>query len=195
MAKKIRLPLEMKNGIKVRTMEELISNFDLEKAILYVEDGRLEKWLRDRLEDGLADQIKGLRGTDSNIKEKICDIFKVNLKNTNMDVDAARKRESRLNLLRQVTDDNEILSDLDSVAFSQEDLLAILKEGKSKIYLCGEKFEIPMQNKGVTYIGLDEPKLVFKMKDFSEWLCSGVSLENCKLGENLKKLKEKYENT
>lgn len=159
MAKKIRLPLEMKNGIKVRTMEELISNFDLEKAILYVEDGRLEKWLRDRLEDGLADQIKGLRGTDSDIKEKICDIFKVNLKNTNMDIDAARKRESRLNLLRQVTDDNEILSDLDSVAFSQEDLLAILKEGKSKIYLCGEKFEIPMPNKGVTYIGLDEPKL------------------------------------
>ena len=35
MVKKIKFALEMKNGFKVRTLEELRKNFDLEKAVRY----------------------------------------------------------------------------------------------------------------------------------------------------------------
>ncbi len=40
MAKKIKFALEM-NGVKIRTMEELQENFDLDTAVQYLLDGKL----------------------------------------------------------------------------------------------------------------------------------------------------------
>lgn len=48
MAKKIKFALTMKDGTKVRTLNELREHFDLERVIGYFLDGRLQKWLEDR---------------------------------------------------------------------------------------------------------------------------------------------------
>ena len=77
MAKKIRFPLEMQNGIEVRNLEELKENFSLERILFYLTDGKLETWLRDRYEDGLADAISGLDKADNELNRKICELFEV----------------------------------------------------------------------------------------------------------------------
>ena len=47
MAKKIRFPLEMINGVSVRSMEELRENFSLLKILSYLSNEKLVTWLRD----------------------------------------------------------------------------------------------------------------------------------------------------
>lgn len=54
MAKKIRFPLEMENGIEVRSMEELRNNFALGRVLEYVQNEKLVIWLRDRYENNIA---------------------------------------------------------------------------------------------------------------------------------------------
>ena len=48
MAKKIRFPLEMENGVSVRDLDELKDNFSLARVIGYINDGKLITWLQDR---------------------------------------------------------------------------------------------------------------------------------------------------
>ena len=60
MAKKIRFPLEMDNGIQVRSMEELRNNFSLGRVLTYVQNDKLEIWLRDRYENNIAADIEGV---------------------------------------------------------------------------------------------------------------------------------------
>ena len=57
MAKKVRFPLEMENGVEVRSMEELRNNFSLSRIIGYINDGRMVKWLRDRYENDVAEKV------------------------------------------------------------------------------------------------------------------------------------------
>lgn len=42
MAKKIRFPLEMENGVEVRSMEELRDNFSISRVLSYLKNGKLE---------------------------------------------------------------------------------------------------------------------------------------------------------
>ena len=60
MAKKIRFPLEMENGIEVRSMEELRNNVALGRVLEYVQNEKLVIWLRDRYENNIADTIAEL---------------------------------------------------------------------------------------------------------------------------------------
>ena len=45
MAKKIKFALKMKDGVEVRSFQELQENFDLNQVTAYFLDGRLETWL------------------------------------------------------------------------------------------------------------------------------------------------------
>ena len=47
MAKKIKFALKMKDGMEVRTLQELKSGFDLNAVMAYFLDGKLETWLSD----------------------------------------------------------------------------------------------------------------------------------------------------
>lgn len=75
--KKVRFPLEMKDGVEVRDLEGLKDNFSLERILLYLEDGRLDTWLRDRYLDDIADAVSELDRTDAGFCGKICEIFEV----------------------------------------------------------------------------------------------------------------------
>ncbi len=48
MAKKIRFSLEMENGTKIRTLDELRENFSLTKVVEYFDNQKLFHWLEDR---------------------------------------------------------------------------------------------------------------------------------------------------
>lgn len=77
MAKKIRFPLEMDNGIQVRSMEELRNNFSLGRVLTYVQNDKLEIWLRDRYENNIADAIAQLDKMDVELPRKVSEIFDV----------------------------------------------------------------------------------------------------------------------
>ena len=65
MAKKIRFPLEMKDGIQVRNIYELKENFDIEDIVGYFLDGKLKKWLDARWYEEESEEVSKLDVSDS----------------------------------------------------------------------------------------------------------------------------------
>lgn len=73
MAKRMMLfPLEMRNGEKVYTLEELKEKFDIGRALEYADSGRLVKWLRDRKADDIAEKIVALDKESDEYAKGIC---------------------------------------------------------------------------------------------------------------------------
>lgn len=75
MAKKVRFPLIMKDGAEVRRLHDLTEHFDLEKALEYAGNGKLEKWLRDRMCADMADEVQKIDVSDEKAGRKICEII------------------------------------------------------------------------------------------------------------------------
>ena len=169
MAKKIKFPLEMSNGEQVRTLDELKENFDIESVVGYFNDGRLLNWLQARYYDEEADKISALSKDDPQLQKKLCDIFGVESKGEEIDVEEIANRQERLNRLKQYTDDKEILERVDLVAFNQEDLGDLLDEEKPLIYLCHNKFIIPLRETHKTYIGIGKAVAVIRSKEIVDF--------------------------
>ena len=51
--KKIKFPLEMAGGKQVRELDEFQEAFDLEKAVEYFSNGKLQKWLENNYNDDI----------------------------------------------------------------------------------------------------------------------------------------------
>ena len=166
MAKKVRFPLQM-NGTDVRTIEELREHFDLESVLGYFTNGKLVTWLKDRYYDNEAMSIEALSADDAELNRKIMSALgiSVDTEAEDIDIEAVQRRNEKLMLLRQFTDDKEIIKNVDCVAFNQDDLLDILDEGAEKIYLCQGEFDIPLTVKNVTYIGLKNPIVLLRAYD------------------------------
>ena len=58
MAKLIKFPLEMANGAKVRTLEDLKEHYDVASVIKYYKDGRLQRWLKANYQDEIAENLQ-----------------------------------------------------------------------------------------------------------------------------------------
>lgn len=63
----------------------------------------------------------------------------------------------RLTKLKQLTDDMNVLKNIDSVAFDQEELLNLYNHNIKEIYLCEGEFEIPESKQSLTYILIGSP--------------------------------------
>lgn len=155
MAKKIKFALKMKDGVEVRNLQELRDNFDLNQVTAYFMDGKLVTWLSDRYYDEEAEQIESLQKDDSELQKKLCQIFGVEYEEDTMTPEEIEARNRKLAKLKEITDDEEILANVDHVAFSQEELSDLLDEGVDTIYLCGDDFVIPERVKDKTYIGIN----------------------------------------
>ncbi len=167
MAKKIRFPLKM-NGVDVRTIEELREHFDLECVLGYYVNGKLVTWLRNRYYDIEAAAIDELSSDDINLAGRLCDILQVPYtgEDSGVDIERVRRRQEKIALLRQFSDDNSLVSKVDAIAFNQEDLLDILDTGIEKIvYLCKGEFDIPLMVKNITYVGLSNPTVTLRAYD------------------------------
>lgn len=179
MAKKIRFPLEMGNGIEVRTLEELQENFSIERVLGYYTDGKLITWLKDRYLDDIADVISGLNKEDSDFAMKICAAFDVEYSDE-VDMQALEERNRKLALLKQYTDKKEYFDVVDDVAFNQDELYDLLDEEKHTIYLCGDSFSIPLSKKGIHYIGVNSPEAVISSKQKVDFEERGIRFQNIK---------------
>lgn len=178
MAKKIRFPLQMKDGAAVRTLEELREHFDLESVLGYFADGKLKTWLADRYYDEMAQKVDALSADMPDLNAQLCGIIGVEYSELEDDTDfeALQHRQEKLRVLREVTDDQQILDNVDAVAFDQDELFDILDEAPAVIYLYGEKFSIPYAKGGITYIGVNNPE-VSLAKNELEYKKNGITLQ------------------
>lgn len=158
MARKIRFSLKLKDGTEARTIEELQAHFDLESVLGYFLDGRLYTWLADRYYDDKAEAVNALSKDMPDLNQKLCKIFGVEYHDDNTeDLEVIQRRKEKLDILNSVTDNKEILDNVDFVAMNQDELFDILDESPEKIYLYGEKFSIPFGKENITYIGIGNP--------------------------------------
>jgi len=157
---KVKFPLEMANGVHVRTIEELKDNFDINKVVGYFLEGKLQTWLADRYYDEEAERIDELTADDTDIARKICTIFGVEYTETeNVDIDKIKSDNERITKIKLFTDDEEIIKNIDSVAFTQEELAVLYDKGIEKIYLCEGFFSIPKSKSNLEYIVLGEAQV------------------------------------
>lgn len=149
---KVKIPLVMKNGEKAKDMESLRENFDMETVVGYFLDGKLSKWLDDRYYEEEAEAVAQLKQDDPQLANKLCSILGVvNTGDDEMDTGEIMRRKERLARLRQLTEDEEVLRNIDSVAFDQEELAELYDLGVETIYLCEGKFKIPKSKQDLTY--------------------------------------------
>ena len=171
MAKKIRFPLEMENGVEVRSMEELRNNFSISRVLSYLKNGKLEVWLRDRFEIDIADKIGQLDFKDEDLAKNIYEIF-------NIPFDVAAIREYRIALIKKYNDNEKVEDIIDSVAFTQDELNDLLDKDLENIYLYGDKFYIPLTKKGICYRGINKPTIVVASDTEVDWIDKKILLEN-----------------
>ena len=184
MAKKIRFPLEMENGIEVRSMEELRNNFSLGRVLEYVQNEKLVIWLRDRYENNIADAIAELDKMDSELPRKVSAIFDIPYdEKTEDDLKQVAERAERIKRLKEFTDEIQYADQIDKVAFDQDELYDLLDEEVNEIYLCGDRFSIPLSVKGISYMGINNPVVVIDSKTEVDWLSKGILLEAVRFDE------------
>lgn len=194
MAKKVRFPLEMEDGIEVRSLEELKENFSLDRVLFYLLDGKLETWLRDRYEDGLADAVSVLDREDREIKRKLCDIFEMEyVSEEEEDPEKATERKRRQELLKEYTEDGHYMDVIDQIVFDQDELYDLLDEGEVVIYLCGERFSIPLGKEGIRYVGINTPTVVISSKEKIDFEKKGIFFENIRFDEKYQKILDEAE--
>ena len=110
MAKLIRFPLEMANGKKVRTIEELRKNFDIESLLRYYADGRLLVWLSDRYYNEQVEQVGKLDSNKPGFGNELCGVLGVDGSCDDGLAQSLIKRYSfQMKLLQEDSIDEEVL--------------------------------------------------------------------------------------
>ena len=155
------------NGTDVRTIEELRENFDLSSVLGYLTNGKLVTWLEDRYYDNEAMAVRALSTDETDLNQKLMSILGVSddVKTEEIDLEEIQRRNEKLMLLRQITDNEEIIDNVDCVAFNQDELYDILDDGKETIYLCQSEFEVPLSVQNKIYIGLENPKVKLRQTE------------------------------
>lgn len=194
MAKKVRFPLEMDNGIEVRDIESLRENFSLQRIMGYFENGKLVIWLRDRYANDMADQIELLNEDDSDLAQKICETLGVSYDESYQEnIEEVAERNRKLALLKQYATEPAYLENVDNVAFEQDDVYDLLDEDVDVIYLCGEKFSIPLAVHGKKYIGINSPKVVIDSNEIVDFEARNIILEKVEFDEKYFAIVQEYE--
>lgn len=192
--KKIKLPLEMADGVAVRTLEELQDNWDLEKVLNHFLTGRLLTWLNDRYYSDISEKISKLDvNTDSlELQKSICDIFGVEYDIDNsINIDDINEKNRRLEIVRQYTDIDTILKNIDKVAFDQEEMACLIDANEQVIYLFNNTFSIPLSVHDKKYVGVGNAEVVIKRKTLVDFDSINISFENVTFDHNYNQLLEK----
>ena len=116
--------------------------------------------------------------------KRLCEIFDIPFnEEAENELKKSAERAERILLLKKYTDDKQFEVVIDSVAFNQDELYDFLEEDVDMIYLCGEKFSIPLAKEGVNYIGINQPTVVIDSKVEVDWVKKNISVENVVLDQ------------
>lgn len=196
---KAKTALEFNEGVKILTMQELKENFDLKKIVYAFDGEKFSRWLSERLYDKEAKEIRKLKIDDEDLAEKICKIFGMNYDEFREQLDDPKTiawRKERRERLKKFTSDEEILQQIDDVAFDQSDLEDILLEEvlPKKIYLCGESFVFPSGcfcRKNISYVGVNKTLVTIDSKTPIDFDSLNITFENIDFDDDYKKISGK----
>ena len=184
MAKKIKFALEMADGTKVRTIEDLREHFNLEAVIGYFLDGKLLEWLEDRFYEKEIEAVSALKHDNPDFNQKLCEALGIEYEGDDISLEDIETVNAKKAKLKQLTSDEEIISHAAETAFLQEELADLLNEGITTIYLCGEEFHLPRKVTNCRYIGiLGEPKVHINVETAEELAELNIVLEHVTLPE------------
>lgn len=182
MAKKERFVLEMADGTNVRDLDALKEHFDVESVAKYFREGKLLIWLEDRYYDDEVTALENLSADDKDLEQKLCAIFGVETP------EEIAHRAERLAKLKNYTDDENILANVDMVAFDQEDLADLLDADTKEIYLCDNRFSIPLRVKNKRYIGIAKAVAVIRSDKLVDFKNLGIEFKNVAFNPEYAKL-------
>ena len=182
MARKEKFALIMEDGAEVRNIDDLRAHFDIGSVVRDFSSGKLLTWLEDRYYDEEADAIRALNDNDDHLEAKLCRIFSVETE------EERTRREERLNRLKNHTSDKNILSNVDKVAFDQEDLADLLDAGADEIYLCANHFVIPLRMKNKVYIGVKDAVAIIRRKEPVNFGELGIKFKNVAFDDDYQKI-------
>lgn len=188
---KVKIPLEMADGIKVRNMEELREHFDIKKVVGYFLDGKLHKWLEDRYYDDELDAIEKIDKSSDNLAEELCNIFNVEQDTSEIVIEEISKSNERLDVIREITDDDKLINQADRIARDQEELDQLVSAGEKKIFLLEGAFEINLKYENVKYIGLNSPIVHIPSKTLVPFEKKNIRFENIEFDSKYKELERK----
>ena len=181
MARKVKFALEMADGTKVRnSIEELREHFDMQSIASYYLSGKLLEWLEDRYYDDEAAKIEELDKDAPNLNAQLCAIIGVDASEfDSLDVEAVERLNEKKSILRQKTSDSTIIDNAMITALTQEDLADLLDLESPVIYLCGDKFNIPIRVEHKKYVGiLGTPKIEIRATSDEDIKKKDIIFEN-----------------
>lgn len=184
----VQFPLEMKNGVMVRNINDLRKNFDINKVVDFYLNGQLLIWLEAREFEEEMSLVSMLDRTDPELAKKLCEIFAVDYVPTNVfDTNSAIERNDRILQLKQFTEDESIIEYIHFVAFNQHEMMELVCNGTKSVYLCGDSFSIPAQS-GVRYIGINEPEVTFDTENaIKMYIANKIDVTNVIISPECKK--------
>lgn len=187
MARKVKFALEMADGTKVRnSIEELREHFDMQSVASYYLSGKLLEWLEDRYYDDEAAKIEELDKDSPNLNAQLCAIIGVDASDFDaLDIEAVERLNEKKSILRQKTSDTSIIDNAMITALTQEDLADLLDLESPVIYLCGDKFNIPIRVEHKKYVGvLGTPKVEIRATSDEDLKKKDIIFENVMLPWN-----------
>ena len=160
MARKIRFPLKMKNGVEVRSLDELKENFDIDSILKYYFDGKLYRWLTYHYYDKKAEEISALSMDDINFSAKICEILEVEYQESDRTISDYKSDKEKLDRYIKLGGDEAYSERISQIAMDQEDLDELIEEGIREIYLYKGEYSIDLSRTDISYIGIDKVTVV-----------------------------------
>ena len=189
MAKKIKFPLEFSNGIKVRTLEELQQYADVKSILRYYYNEKLKIWLEARDYNYIVSQIISIDTNDTSYVNKLCNILGIEYEDLDVEVYEIQKNEEKLNRLRCLTSDENILDCVDNIVFNQQELDDLVIQKPKLIYLCADEnqtYTINKKIKDIRYVGLfGKPSIQVEAKNIRELYGIGIKFKDILLPEQL----------
>lgn len=179
------------SGKKIHDIGELRDAFDLQEILSSLIDGSLENFLKSHYYEFEAMRVRNLSIEDKDCVHKLCEILGVDYLSEihkNISSEELQKRREEISVY---TTDEEILSQVFRVALNQEELCELIDKGEKKIYLCKGTFSIPLTETGVTYIGVDNPKIEWPFTK-GQYRKAGIIVENIDLPEKVDETQSEY---
>lgn len=194
--KKIRFPLEMAGGKLVKELDEFQEYFDLEKALEYFQNRKLQKWLENTYNDDILEELEELTGEEEDFIERFTEALGVECQKVQLDVKAVLEKAHLKEKLKRLFPEETVEKMVELSADSQEMLEKLMKDGKKKIYLVDGTYKISQNARNIVFIGIGDAKVEIEEKDAHRFLEQGLQFNDIKAAdEESDKMMALYEGT
>lgn len=151
----------MISGKEMHTLQDIKEAFELRELCEAAKSGILFQWLKERYYEREALLLEGyLEKGEGELERGICSLFDKNYSQYKFRTEEEQRvYEQRMECLREKISEEDLLSKAEQIAMNQEELAMLLNQGETQIYLLGNDFSLPIQKSGITYIGIQSPRI------------------------------------